>query len=230
MRKLALALALALLGGAFTAVPAAAWHVGSAGCEVDPIPTLKVKRDGPYLDPFYIYTFRHTGYRKTPPVCRSTVTVPDAKWADGTVFTVTQTGQQATRGQTIGVPLRGPAGEYCFTGTWSNSDEVEEWCVTKAVAFTKATTVRLWLQKGKDGNPRALVRTLPRPGCTWTTPLLYSQPYSLAIAKRISPIKQKLKVWRADRPGFYPRPDRSYQTPEWKAGQGVVCPRAVTPA
>lgn len=232
-RTIVASVVLALIGSVFTITPALAWHVNVEGCEVDPIPTLKATRYGPFLDPFHRFTVKHTGYRKTPPACYGLVKVPDRNWAQGTVFTLDQTGQTARRGESIRVRLGGPAGERCYTGSWSNSNEVERFCLTKRVAFVKSTTVKIRII-GRNG-PRHIKRTLPYPGCVWKTPLLYSKPNTLQIVRRTAPISQVIAKWNSGREGYYRQPWRGYQTATWRTGTHgqphVVCPpEPISPA
>lgn len=207
MRTITSTIALALIATLLTATAALAWRVDTTPGEVTSIPTVKAERFGPKADPYFRYKITVTGVRlgrSTP----GTVCVPDARWATGTTFTVD--GTNVAIGRDECAPLE--IGTY--VGRWSNSSEVAHFAINQIVRRVPDTKIKLRVI-GRSG-PRTSTRTLGI-GCVWSTPWLYSKPFTTQTVKRVSPFTQRIKRWNSGPGGDFGPLWRGYTV-------GVSCP------
>jgi hypothetical protein len=199
MKKIASALALALIASAITIAPVAAgdvkpaWHVTPSDCES----VAKGKIHEPYEDPFARIVIRNNL------TCKGSVTVPDERWAEGTTFSVGN--KTAGRGETI----RLKAG--CYVGTWSNSQEEEQFCI----ANTQGPVKVAWLFTGKNG-PTTRIYTVPegcsfRSGYKWVKGSTWIKLRNRTDKTLLIPLPGEKTKLKASPPGFYKAFDYDFE-------------------
>lgn len=158
IRIVVFGLILSLMPVAIVAGPAAAWHVIETNCVSKPVGEIF----GPYGDP------QHYAWVRYPLNCEGTVTVPDESWVQDGTFSVHPEGNlgrilgQGQRGDTI----HGLKSDRCYDGTWSNSNEVEHFCIQNT-SQAHRFTFRTFKPNGDVRRDRVTMR----PGCRWITPL-----------------------------------------------------------
>lgn len=177
---------------AATAAPALGWHVSTGDCES----AATAWASDPGGDPFLRVVVRNDRS------CFGWVGVPDNAWAEGTVFHVGH--RTAGRGERI--YLR--PGSY--TGTWSNSSEVEHFTIRDT-----AGTVRIgWSGVRRNGRHTRVV-DVPA-GCTWRSPWVWHLGGTkMWVQDRTH--SERLLTKRVAPPGFYGGLWRGYT-------KGLSCP------
>ena len=136
LKTITTAIALALAGVVLIAATALGWHVNVDKDKQQTWvtePRAVAKDPGPRGDPLYRFIVKVIPGKRMFGPCTGTVSVPDARWAQGTTFTVDGTNVALTRGQTS---RSLPAGAY--VGRWSNSEEVERFTISCDRAFVPA--------------------------------------------------------------------------------------------
>jgi hypothetical protein len=170
------------------AAPALAWHVTT-----EPgVAPVKVSHFDPRGDPLMRITVNNdrTAYGK---VC-----VPDEKWAQDTTFTLLPSGKTATAGECINAR----AGR-AFTGTWSNSKEVEKVFVKDATP----TAYTNWSYKSKVTGQRVMYKYVTPRHCKTKTGWHRVEPSTLTWG---STNGVKKFGFRMAKDGFYQTPWRDY--------------------
>lgn len=195
MKRSITSTALALAATLVISTVAAAWHVDVTAGARDPIaPKVTAKSFGPKGDPWHRIVVKVGPVRYGP--CIGSVSVPDAKWANGTTLTVDGTSVAIGRGQSA--PL--PAGDY--VGRWSNSQEVEHFTIA-CRTFTPADSldVRIGFRfVGKQGI--RVIRKTIAPGCTYRSPWVWMKGGTKFWVQDNTNGK-RLLTRRAAPPGFY---------------------------
>jgi hypothetical protein len=193
-RIIVFGLILSILPLAVVAAPAAACHVDKHDCQSQPTGGLF----GPYYDP------HHFGWIKYPLHCEGAVTVPDEKWVgDGKLFVHPEGNHTRILGQgQRGDTISGLRSGRCYDGTWSNSTEVEHFCIKNT-----AQPHKFVFRYKKPNNDVHRDRVLMGPGCRWITPLVEVKELTM-MWLRDTTAKKWLDTERSGRNAYWPDPPR----------------------